>query len=647
MKKIIVLFAIVCGSSLSFAQSIRDRVIEDSLIGWQFPVPKGPYQPLTAKGRTLTPKQKEHMAKVMQWMTESYTPVASIGTFKMILNVSSNPAYTDYRQHSYWIDFRNWNVSFDQLDANKHFTPISEEYEMFPVRFNQVAGAGPIDYLSTGDNFLFTWAAQGYTENNSDAERLKNTDPDISATCAPFIVRNQSVILAPGNKLPFAAATIGDYLNAADATLDRNLAYAKANKDAQFNQENQQKVREEVYELLKTEFAGYRAHIAELRVKYKNQLNEPALLPQDNPSLTSQFYKGTDPFKIDDQSKKLHRYFEVYKVDKELMEKCKKDQPQYISFTLPYATKKKGNRSYELYTALTQNVNYQYIYDYFFAPEKIKGKTYTPADAAGLKKRLAAYTDKKAAVNNTSAPVRKLAANVLLDENFANTSLGKFPAGWWTRAPGKLSAVANRVNDGVKWLKLGANNKVMPTGLPKPLPDNFTLDFDVATDGGFTGYTGGGILLKLSTAPDFSPNGDEMLPPDRQTIELKLVSGNDANRVSGSNYRGVMEMEIHDSKGVNRENNKEGLFATYSLQEFTDKRNVVHVKLQMKNQQLLVSVNGKEVITPAELKLAYGKACEQCSLRKEPKFKMLYWSNFDYTGEGVGVYISNIRLMKE
>ena len=71
-------------------------------------------------------------------------------------------------------------------------------------------------------------------------------------------------------------------------------------------------------------------------------------------------------------------------------------------------TQENGNQLHEMYTAITENINYDYIYNYFFDPEKIKGITYKPANEEQLNARLTAYRNKnKASLNAADLPDTK------------------------------------------------------------------------------------------------------------------------------------------------------------------------------------------------------------------------------------------------
>ena len=65
---------------------------------------------------------------------------------------------------------------------------------------------------------------------------------------------------------------------------------------------------------------------------------------------------------------KLNHAFPVYKIDAALEAKMQGKIPQWIAIAFPYRTKENGNQLYEMHTALAENLNYEYVYNYFFNP---------------------------------------------------------------------------------------------------------------------------------------------------------------------------------------------------------------------------------------------------------------------------------------
>ncbi|MEO6917296.1 MAG: hypothetical protein ABI151_18160 [Chitinophagaceae bacterium] len=377
MKKI-VLFALSISIYFAAFTQNRDAQLNDSILYWINWVPEKPWKPLTAEGRTLTVGQKAEMYKMVDWMMQSYHPVGGVGSFKSILTIRTSSDFKDYRPHSYYLDFRVWNVSYKNMDAKGNLTAVSEEYLKFPVGFNQLPGGNPIEFLNGPGVCYVTWQAQADRSRLAANDPYKTADPKISANCAPFIVRNQAVILAPNNQLPFHRVTIAEFLDAAEAALPYAKEVAKGHKDPKYQNG------------MDAEYERYRTWIRKWKTAYAGKSDQPATLVDEQATLTGMFSQDVDPFRKISGAES----YEVWKMNLEVFEKAKQDKPLFITFVIPFKTSKDGIQQYELYQALSQNVNYQYIYDYYFDPQKVKGKVYIPADEQGMLKRLSGYRGK-------------------------------------------------------------------------------------------------------------------------------------------------------------------------------------------------------------------------------------------------------------
>ena len=87
------------------------------------------------------------------------------------------------------------------------------------------------------------------------------------------------------------------------------------------------------------------------------------------------------------------------------------------------------------------------------------------------------------------------------------TALDK-PAGWYFSTSGKHSMVTTVKNKPGKWVQLGYNNPVSSNFMKNPLPENFTLEYDLVTDGEFSSRSGGAASLILTTRHS-NTNGSE------------------------------------------------------------------------------------------------------------------------------------------
>lgn len=78
------------------------------------------------------------------------------------------------------------------------------------------------------------------------------------------------------------------------------------------------------------------------------------------------------------------------------------------------------------------------------------------------------------AIKETSGNTFKRGTQVIFQDDFMKDAIGDFPAQWNTTKGGEVIQIKNREG---KWLKISNKDNVLPE-LKKPLPDNFTIEFD-------------------------------------------------------------------------------------------------------------------------------------------------------------------------
>jgi hypothetical protein len=636
MKKIVWLSALQLLLSISFAQFNREQRIQDSVIGWwkkiSIPKPKPP-----SNGQSLTIKQQEILVNFITWMQKSYTPVGGIGTYQLKSYKSKEESFTPA---AYGVDFRVWNVSFDPawLESNGDFKPVSEEYTRYDMSVNAIPGSYAIPFMNTATQFLFTWPPDGY---NTNGDAVRETSLSQNANTGKFITRvNElnTVFLAPGNKLPFIAVSRGELLQLAEASVDREIQKRKIAIENKFPANI--KAQNDAFEYVKKEMEKYRLSIQALKEKYENSLSEHAVL--NNMQVTIYTFDGdVDPFIIKPNDQSHKNYFPVYTIEPAVLGKCRTDQPQWIAVSFPYRTKEDGNREYELYRSLTEHFNFAYAQNYFFAPGKMSAVAYHPLNEEGLNKTLDSYRNKNNLQKKT--PENPLPANVYFMDNFSGNSDASKPAGWFFSTTGKHSAVTTLKNTPGKWVQLGYYNPLSSVVMKKPLPENFTLEYDIATDE-FSGGKGGEVTLYLSSYP-LRQDGQEDKNRNGTFVNITVTAGNE-NGYNNNNYKGAVKIEMHSSPSVNIENNAEGAYFTSELRQFTNNKTKVHVTFRVIDRELTLLINEKQVAASADLKMTYGKPCISCNLPVNTKFNTTNWKNTTSDYENVSVYISNIRITK-
>lgn len=632
MKLYFILLILIAVSIPSFGQLTSEQRIEDSVIGWwsntRFDKLKPQTDPLGKKKEVL-------VNKIIEWMKKTYTPVAGLGTYNRYINKSG-----------YGVLFEVWDVSHDKewTEADGKFKPIPEQNRPFWVAINRTFGSYSIPFLQKDNESFFTMQPDGYAADTRIMENGKKADPRIHPNVYKYITwcnSWQTVYLTPDNKLPFVEVTKGELFQKAEEGLDKQWAVEV--KDVQ-EKWSDKKTQDEVLAIRKQEIEKYRVNIKLLRERHQSTLNEPAVIRDMQPAMRS-FQLDPDIFKIDNATKEFKAAYQVYKIDATLRAKMESDVPQWVAIAFPFANKEKGNQLFELYTALTQNFNYDYAYNYFFDPEKVKGIPYKPANEAQLTVRLNNYIKRNESAITPVANQVSLPPNTFFYDDFSSSPEGDAPVNWFFKKYGQHATVTKLPIQSGKWLKLGYNVPVTPTFLKKPIPENFTLEFDMITDGEFDSRAGGAVRLVLNTRAA-SSDGTEVQGGNGSRVSIEIVSGNERD-YDNNNYRGIANIKINSTPDLNQENNVSGLSYEYALREFTNKKTKIHVALTVKNNILIVLINNKPIAKSSDFKMAYGGKCVACGVPTGTKFTNIYWENSTSDSDKVKVYISNIKITKE
>ncbi len=628
MKKILLLPLLQLLLSVSFAQYNPEQRIQDSVIGWW----DNAYfdNKLKPDNTALQKKKIAIVDKFVEWMKKSYTPVGGLGTVTRYVNKNN---YSDL--------FMVWDVSFKKewLDAKGHFKPIDEQNTKFRISANTIPGAYAIPFINTPTQYLFTWPPNGYSIKNNPAHETSLSNNSNTGKFLTRVNELNTVYLAPGNKLPFVPVSKGELLQLAEDAVGRQLLAEK--EDVENKWPGNIKAQQDAYEYRKKNIEKYRVNIQQLREKHKGTLDEPAILRTIQPTIYS-FEMSPDPFVISQYEETSKQYFPVYKIEPAVLEKCKTEQPQWIAVSFPYETKEDGNKLYEMYRSLTEHFNYQHVQDYFFNPEKVKGIAYKPVNEKLLNATL--DTNRKKEYSNSNALVTALPSNVYFMDDFTGNAEGSKPAGWFFSTSGKHSMITSLKNNPGKWVQLGYNNPLSSTVIKKTLPENFTLEYDLATDGEFSSGTGGAASLILNTRLS-NTDGSENIYNNGSRVSINIASGNEAG-YENNNYSGNIKIEIHSAPSVNKQNSSEGIFYTYPLRDFTDKKTKVHVAVKVKAAILTVFINNKQVAVSTDFKMTYGGACISCGLPAGTSFNSVFWKNTT-NDENVKVYISNVKITKD
>jgi hypothetical protein len=175
------------------------------------------------------------------------------------------------------------------------------------------------------------------------------------------------------------------------------------------------------------------------------------------------------------------------------VERCQTGAPQWI--VMSWTTNLNDPVSRSLHEAVLNNVNVQYIYDFFFDPDKVKGQSYKPLRSPSLVETTVAAKPSAAAVKTAADPM------VHFFDDFSSGTVGKKPLNWKSTLDntGATSVVTELKGLDGHWASISGFD-LTPTGMKTPLPRDFELSYDVVAAQNYT-WGAHGMTFKLSGKP--------------------------------------------------------------------------------------------------------------------------------------------------
>jgi len=489
------------------AQQIPRQSIQDSLIGW-IKVYKftGPRAPLTVDAKRYSPVQLSIMDSLANWIQASYTPKGALGD--VLRKVSTKMGLYNQDDASLPQSYGAEARTYFQLkyDANHKIVPYTSDHWTWSVRANEVFGE-PLLALNTPTQYYFLLP-------NSSAQATPETQQyDLShhPALTPFITyyNDQSksstvnatyVVLSKDNKFPFVKISKAEYLDKLAGAVERK-----------HDKEKEEAVRgwpegKARTAALKDADDRYQKRVSLLgtnREKYAARLQETAEVFELQPDVLLENYKD-----VFEGSGGPGARYAVYKVDPAMAELAKTDQPQWILIwwngDLLDPVEKHQIES------IVNNFDFQYVYDFFFAPEKVKGRSYRPLHSPDARPVVVVKEASEAARASASD------AKVYLFEDFSTSAVGNAPNGWTVgRTAGTVAIL-----DGLpgNWVVMAGEARLTPKLLKTPLPQNFTLTYELVASENFT-WGAKGLTLQL--ANERSPGNPDAF------LSLKLRPGFD------------------------------------------------------------------------------------------------------------------------
>ncbi len=614
--KNIILIALAAITISAQAQPVYvDRIgfnlesIADIDIGWM-EIRKHAIAPKAKQNgnRIYSATQIGYSQQFVEWMQQSYLPKGCLGNATYFQNYiyrfsptnsllgNAVNQHRDALPHSYGAQTKIF--IYLKKDEKGKFVPQNNLGDNWQIEANQLESiTTPVSFISSADEYYFLWTnykAQkvGYPEYEKIKSNLfgfdthKNIKP-----YHHFYTNSQHVVVMTKDNaaLPFEQITIGDFFTEAEKQFPNWQKIEALSNDKLLKAQN---------------------NLIRLKKKYKSNWNEIAELKPDAQINLYSFVNANEGYDDIFDKNDGNARFPILKVTKTAKELCKKDQPQWLvmRWTLSLT-----NESYakHLQESILNNFNFEYFYNFFFAPEKVKGQSYKPLHSPTLKEEV---TIKERSEKATEIIADK---NVFFYDDFSNNAVGYKPIGWQAKLNAGTTAVVTNLDglDG-NWVQLRGHS-LNALALKKPLPQNFTLTYDVVAPQNFT-WGAKGLTLQLSR--ETSPGNAESF------IKLKVRPGS-----NGSNGEATLETKFPYPPGYLTGSK------WFAAEGFSNnkKNNRIAVTIKKLAEKLEVYINGKSIAV-------YQKAIPDAHL-----FNALSFDCSGNSAENDTYYISNIKITKD
>ena len=494
MKKVVVLASAIAMllTVQARSQSIPREEAADRVFGWMRIYDfKDATAPVTVDHRVYSPAQLTVAANLANWIQQSYVPVGGLGDVVRGVSDQLTPynQYTKSLPQSYgarariYTDLRYGTAKKVERASNSHI--------VWTVMANEVFGEAALN-LSTPEQYYFTlptFAQQ--VHDGGDLEKVVDlsTHPVLGRYPQHFqrnsVTGNQKyLVLSRDNRLPFVKLTRGEYLDALGAAIAHQYERERF-RITEAEQRDKVRIARAMVSVDERQ-AKRVAALAAAREKYKARLQEVAEIESMSPNIALE--NRADVFLGTGGS---NTRIPIYKVDPALAALSKTGGPQWI--VVSWTAQLNDPVIKRLHDAVINNFNFQFVHDYFFAPEKVKGKSYAP-----LVNPAATATVATVAASATSKE-RAADPNVHFFDDFSTTPVGKPPAGWRsTLNNAGASSVVATINGMPGHWATTIGFTLTPTHVKMPLPADFAVSYDLVASSDYT-WGAQGVTFLLST----------------------------------------------------------------------------------------------------------------------------------------------------
>jgi hypothetical protein len=634
MKNEIILYCLLLTGIGATAQRSKDSQLEDSIFSWKS-IPT-----LNAKAypRTFTQEQLKHPELFAQWLQQSYIPIGALDYSYALAEPNKKGEVQPYGTG---INAAMWTAMWD----NSFKKVIRQPHTENPIYLlsNNIIDAEPIPMLTVPGRSVFMRrspelekAFMGSSEKkNQFVHNLKlEQHPQIGNYliqyygcdgdgCMPRV----AVYLTPDGRLPIRQLSRGEVLDLCEQAIPLEAEKARekiSGENRAYGAAAQQKW---ITHFNKETVPRWKSGIQKLRSKYANSLNEPAELKTSNGIAMINFYNGDDLFDTEDSHKKKLNTYGIYTYKEGILEKSRQNAPLWICISWTPTDLNNSPYAREIHRSMITHFNFEYVFNYFFQPEKVQHKPYTVLNEAVQRSHLVSYQSKK------KEPVKKeWAPGIYFKEDFSGNTIGAKPSGWVVPTAGTASTITTVPGFSHNWVKL-EQQRIMPNDPKKPLPENFKMEFDVATDKDFIQNTGGAFLLRIHNKI-LTSNGDYRDAPKQLFIDLDAKAGNEKFTQNPTGYT-RLKVIYTGMPGALRYAAKE-----LNSADFSNKKNIVHFTIVKYGKKVSAFIDGKEIIALDK----NGKSIPGYNeLPEDARFTSFYFENSS-ASQQVGVYLSNISI---
>ncbi|QNA46386.1 hypothetical protein [Lacibacter sediminis] len=492
MKCYSLMAVFILATLITAAQNQKDAY-ENAYLGWiKIFNPNEPEKPYTQDNRVYSVKQMAISRMIIGWIQQSYTPKGAIGQALKLVNPKLNLYNENVKALPQMYGANTKTYIELKKNAENKWTPETNTHWWMDIAVNGKIG----DYsqiITSPDTYYFY--IPGENGLGEDEQRVANMrgfsshptfkkyiswyQPKGIATTLQYVV-----LLCKDNVKPFVKVTNGEYLAELEKAIERD-----AKEDIR---------RGDNAASVNALLIKRKAELAKLKERNKSRLSEPAKQSKV-PGLHLENTSSAESFENANHSGNDF----IYKLDPAKLALTKSDQPQWILIAWEAEGVANGNEAgAHLHQSMLDNINYDYIYNYFFYPEKIKGIAYKP---------LKSPTEEiKNSTTEASTISKKNAADasVIFFDDFSQNAAGQKPIGWKSELnlDANYASVTTLPGKDGKWLEIKGQNKVIPLNLKKPLPQDFELSFDLAVPRDIP-WGAKAFVLYLGTAKNYVENG--------------------------------------------------------------------------------------------------------------------------------------------